>query len=320
MKSVIRFATFVAMPAPDPRLGAPQMPFRRIVASLLLPPLLAGSLAIGLVSGKATAKDSRDDGVAKVEAKVDGQDIDVYTYRPQGCAAPSLLIVFHGNGRGARSYLKSARDLADRGCFVVYAPLFDEKRFPNWSYHRGGLVHDGKLLPEDSWTTEIVRDLVDWAQAQEGRPDAATFLFGHSAGGQFLSRVAAYDLPVDVERIVIANPSTYVLPTAEENAPYGYGGLPEAQADAWMRAYLAAPITIYLGSADTGGKDLTMTDEAVRQGDNRLDRGRQTYEAARDAAARRGWPFNWQLVQADDVGHSARGMLTAAEMARALGF
>ena len=277
-------------------------------------------VAITGFSGEAVARDTRDAGLARLQANVEGRVIEVYTYHPQGCAAPSILMVFHGNGRGARSYLNSARKLADRGCFAVYAPLFDKKRFPNWSYHRGGLVNDGQLLPEQSWTTEIVDDLVDWARMQEGRSDVDSFLFGHSAGGQFLSRVAAYDLPEDLTRIIIANPSTYVLPSLDEYAPYGYGGLPSAQAETWLRAYLAAPITIFLGSEDTGSESLTMTKPAIRQGINRLDRGRRAFESARVVAEQHGWPFNWKLIDAKDVGHSGRGMLTAEEMIKALGF
>lgn len=273
-----------------------------------------------LIAGSSAAQEVPTGEISRLRANVAGHDLDVFTYHPQGCASPAILMVFHGNGRGAQSYLKSAREIADKGCFVVYAPLFDSDSFPSWSYHRGGLVHDGKLMPEANWTTDIVDDLVDWARVQEGRPDAESILFGHSAGGQFLSRVAAYDLPRNVQRIIIANPSTYVLATEDENAPYQFGGLPDQEADEWMRAYLAAPITIFLGSEDTGAKDLTMTEQAVRQGSNRLDRGQRTFEAAKHAAASHGWPFNWELVYADDVGHSGRGMLTAEEMIEAMGF
>lgn len=282
--------------------------------------LLAAVLSVSFIPGETFARDTQTESIGRLQAHIDGRILQIYTYRPPGCAKPSILIVFHGNGRGAQSYLKSARDFADRGCFVVYSPLFDKDRFPSWAYHRGGLVQDGKLLAQEDWTINIVDDLVEWARNQEGRPEAASFLFGHSAGGQFLSRVAAYALPEDVERIIIANPSTYVLPSISEDAPYGYGGLPQPEADEWMRAYLAAPITIFLGSEDTGKKDLTRNAQANRQGNNRLDRGKRTFDAAQRTAKEHGWPFNWRLIEADDVGHSGRGMLTAAELIEALGF
>lgn len=279
---------------------------------------LKGALLLGLALLMTPAATGNE--VQRVTADIDGEALRVYRYRPDGCAQPAILMVFHGNGRGAKSYLESARQIADQGCFVVYSPLFDRDRFPNWAYHRGGLVDDGQLRPEEDWTVEMADDLLDWARQQEGQPQAALYLFGHSAGAQFLSRVAAYALPDDVRRIVLANPSTYVVPSSDEPVPYGYGGLPDAPAQDWMRDYLAAPITIYLGDEDTGGEDLTMTDAAIRQGRNRRDRGEQIFQRARKVAQDHGWPFNWTLVHADDVGHSARDMLSADEIVRALGF
>lgn len=279
---------------------------------------LKGALLLGLALLMTPAATANE--VQRVTADIDGEALRVYRYRPDGCAQPAILMVFHGNGRGAKSYLESARQIADQGCFVVYSPLFDRDRFPNWAYHRGGLVDDGQLRPEEDWTVEMADDLLDWARQQEGQPQAALYLFGHSAGAQFLSRVAAYALPDDVRRIVLANPSTYVVPSSDEPVPYGYGGLPDAPAQHWMRDYLAAPITIYLGDEDTGGEDLTMTDAAIRQGRNRRDRGEQIFQRARMVAQDHGWPFNWTLVHADDVGHSARDMLSADEIVRALGF
>ncbi|WP_187793906.1 alpha/beta hydrolase [Paracoccus amoyensis] len=162
--------------------------------------------------------------VGRVTATIGGQELQVFTYTPQDCASPSILMIFHGNSRSARSYLESAVPLADRSCFTLYAPLFDKERFPNWSYHRGGLIHDGRLRPMEEWTVELADDLVDWAQDDNGNPDAPVYLFGHSAGAQFLSRVAAYSLPDEAQRIILANPSTYVLPTDDEERPMAMAG------------------------------------------------------------------------------------------------
>jgi pimeloyl-ACP methyl ester carboxylesterase len=187
-----------------------------------------------------------------------------------------------------------------------------------WSSHRISVVEDGELEPREEWTTGMVADLIRWAEAMEGRRGQDVYLFGHSAGGQFLSRVAAYDLPEGVDRVVIANPSTYVLPTADEEAPYGFGGFPEAEVPELTRRYLAAPVTIFLGEEDTGDEDLTRNEQADRQGVNRLDRGERTFEMARRVAEENGWPFNWRLVYAEDVGHSGRGMLQSDNLIDAL--
>lgn len=259
-------------------------------------------------------------GGSSATVELEGVAIRVFTYRPQECAAPSVLIVFHGNGRGAESYRDSAQAVADASCFVVYAPLFDEDRFPNWRYHRGGISDGSDQLDPEDWTIELVDEMIEWVLKQE--PDGTPiYLFGHSAGAQFLSRYAAYTASLPVARIILANPSTYVLPSFDEDAPYGFADLPEElDGRALMRQYLEAPITIYLGSEDVGSDDLTRNAQANRQGDNRLDRGRKTFRLAQDVAREENWTFGWSLVEAEEVGHTARGMLNSAEILEAMGF
>ena len=46
----------------------------------------------------------------------------------------------------------------------------------------------------------------------------------------------------------------------------------------------------------------------MRQGANRYERGTQIFQAARELAKNKGWDFNWRLVEAPGVGHSARRM------------
>ena len=241
-----------------------------------------------------------------------GITLTVFTYHPEGCEPQGLLFVFHGNSRNADDYRDHARRFARRACLSVYAPLFDRERFKGWQYHRGGIVR--RQIPEspDDWTVSLVQGLVNLALERKGSAKKHVYLFGHSAGGQFLSRVAAYAPPKDVRRFVVANPSTHVWPSLDEPIPYGFGGFP-----GWfpnpvlsLKRYLSLPVTIYLGSEDTGSRLLTRTAGAVRQGTNRLERGKNAFKAARALALEKGWEFNWKLVFAHGVGHSARRMLS----------
>jgi poly(3-hydroxybutyrate) depolymerase len=280
---------------------------RRHIVSLSAVLLLV--LVVGFGAAVGYARDRDGD---KVVANIRGIPITVYTYRPKNCADPALLFVFHGLSRNAPSYRNSARKLADQRCMIVFAPLFDKERFPSWRYQRGGLVHYQKLLPREQWAVSIVSDLVAWARLQEGKPKAPYYLFGHSAGAQYLSRVAAFNPPLDASQIVIANPSTYVLPTTKEPVPYGMGGVFDpAEGERQLRAYLELPITIYLGEDDTGDEDLSQTSSAMKQGDNRLERGQFAFDLAKSVAQAKGWDLRWRLVTAPGVGHTARGMLGA---------
>lgn len=152
------------------------------------------------------------------------------------------------------------------------------------------------------------------------QPKARLYLFGHSAGGQLLSRICAYSPLSGAARIVIANPSVYVAPSLDEAAPYGFKDLfSAAEARTRLQVYLALPITIYLGQQDTNGRNLDKSDAAMRQGPSRLARGRLIYKSGLELARRNGWAFNWQLVEVPGTGHSSKGMLDADQCLEALG-
>lgn len=86
-----------------------------------------------------------------------------------------------------------------------------------------------------------------------------------------------------------------------------------------LRAYLAAPVTVFLGLEDTGNEDLVTNRPAQRQGENRLERGRNVFSEAQRLAQRNNWTFNWRLVEAENVGHEGGRMMRSPEMLDALG-
>jgi hypothetical protein len=251
---------------------------------------------------------------------VHGWPVVVYTYRPEGCAEPKLLILFAGYDRDADKYRDRAIPLARRACLLLFAPLLDRERFPNWRYHRAGVYRDARVQPASAWTRQVLRDVMAWARRWAGRSDIPTILFGHSAGAQFLSRAAAYFPPEDAYRIVIANPSVHVMPSLEEAVPYGFDGIFERDQRAErLRAYLRQRITIFLGQEDTGSRLLVDDEAARRQGGNRYERGRKAFATGRVAANQSGWPFNWRLIEVPGVGHSSRDMLNSPQAFDALG-
>jgi hypothetical protein len=248
---------------------------------------------------------------------VNGTPMVVFTYRPAGCSDPTLLLVFHGIARNARTYRDDARVLADRLCLLVIAPVFDKRAFPTWRYQRGGIVKGGVVQDARDWTGARVLDLVAWARAQEGRPLAYSLL-AHSAGAQFLDRLAAF-VPTEARRIVIANAGSYVLPSLEVDAPFGLGKVYSGtDGEGALRRYLEQPLTIYLGQGDTRDDERNDYPEALAQGASRHQRGVNVFNAAKTLAQTRGWTFNWRLVELPGVGHNARKMFSAPQALEAL--
>ena len=262
--------------------------------------------------------DARRAAVVSSVAALGDEVLLVHAQRPNDCQPRAAMIIFPGVERNAYDYLDHASRLATSQCLSVYAPELDRRRFPRWRYQRGGVLRHGRLADPANCTGKVISRLISWVRRQEGREDLPVILFGHSAGGQLLSRVTAYCPSTGASqpaRIVVANPSGYVGADFEAAVPYGYSvpGRPQEllpDARERLRAYLAQPVTIYLGGRDTGSRHLNQEAGARKQGDNRLARGMHVFNEAQGVAASQGWAFNWRLVVADGVGHSAKRMLT----------
>ncbi len=239
--------------------------------------------------------------------------LTVYTYRPTTCEARSVLLVFHGVDRNPASYREHARPVADRLCAIVVAPLFDQARFPRDLYQYGGIMRKHVAAAPGTRTVDLIPALISWAQRASGQADMPYALLAHSAGSQFLDRVAAF-VPLSASRIVLANPSTWVMPDVTTNAPFGFGGMADAAtAESTLRAYLALPITVLLGQEDTKSKNLARSPQAEAQGKNRHERGLHAFQAAQETARQHNWPFNWRLVEVPGVGHNASAMFASPQ-------
>lgn len=249
-----------------------------------------------------------------------GETLTVFTYKPPTYKGGPLFVICHGVGRNAEDYRNFAITLAERFHAIVVAPLFDKERFPSLRYQRGGLVDKaGKMQPAEAWTYAAIPRLVADVRARENLPGLPYYLIGHSAGGQFLVRLAAF-LPGEATRIIAGNPGSHLFPTRDQEFGYGFGGLPsELSGDEIIRRYLAAPLTFYLGTGDiTPEHSFDVSPAGMRQGSSRLARGRACFATAEKLAKERGWAFNWRKVETPGIGHDAALMFAAKEVEDAI--
>lgn len=250
--------------------------------------------------------------------RVGDVSIEIFTYKPASYAGGPLLMVFHGVDRNPDDYRDAAKVIGDRHGMVVVAPMFDKARFPSSLYQSGGVANKNVLQPQEKWTVTLAVNITDAVRREEAKPELPYYMIGHSAGGQFLSRLAAM-APNQAQRIIIANPSSYVFPSLTEAFPFGLAGATAKLADdAFLQHYLKAPITVYLGKADTGSHNRDDSAEAARQGANRYERGKNFFQQGQALAQQKGWAFGWRLVEVDDVGHSSKRMFAARKLQEAL--
>lgn len=239
----------------------------------------------------------------------------VFFHRPEAFERDGpIVIVLHGVGRNAKGSRNAWRDLSNQHGFLLIAPEFSKANFPGGRrYARGNMrVKSGALNPMRDWSFNIIEKLFDDVRDWSGATREKYLLFGHSAGGQFVHRLITFIPDLRIERAVAANAGWYAVPDENVNFPYGLKGTEIA--DAQLRSAFARNLTVMLGDADADpdSKNLNRGTGAMKQGEHRLARGLNFFDAARLKASQMKVPFAWQLEIVPGAGHSTNEVKVAA--------
>lgn len=259
-------------------------------------------------------------GASQLQLELGKVTLDVFLHRPANWTGERMLIVLHGVLRNADEYRDHAKNMGDRHGMLIVAPKFDSERFPSRAYQRGGIVReDGTAAPPAEWTYARIPELAAAVRERAGLPGLKHWVIGHSAGGQFVLRMSAF-MDTGAERLIAANPGSVLMPDLDAKFGYGFGGLPkELVGEARLRSYLAAPLTLYLGTDDDRADEyFDDSDGAMVAGRGRHQRNLALYWTGRTLAKERGWTFGWQLVEATGVGHDHEKMFDHPSCERAL--
>ena len=240
-----------------------------------------------------------------------GREITVHVHRPASFTADSpVLMVMHGRARNGRDYCRFFAGESDRHGFLVVAPEFAEGQYPNpHGYNYGNMCGvDGVLRPRGEWLFPVLGAVFDDVRVRMRSLREKFFLFGHSAGGQLVHRLAMFGWLPAIERAVAANSGSYTLPTQSVRFPFGLDGA--AFGEDRLRAAFARPLAILLGDADVNPNDEHLPREAgaMAQGAHRFARGQRYLEVARHEAQRLGMPLAWRLSIVPGVAHSGEQM------------
>lgn len=246
-----------------------------------------------------------------------GPALKVWSYVPEGVdpATAPILIVMHGMNRDADRYLEQWRSIAQAKGFVAVAPEFSRSQFRgSHEYNLGHVTRRGRtdLRDRSQWSFAAIEPLFDEIVSRIGGRQTTYTLYGHSAGSQYVHRFFMTQRNTRASRYIIANAGWYTLPTFALAYPHGMNGL-DLQTDD-LKAALASDVVVLLGEedADPGHESLNRSDEAMRQGEHRLARGKFFFDFGREMARRENWPFNWTLRTVPGVEHDNGGMAQAA--------
>lgn len=274
-----------------------------------------GLLATGLRSAAAEGGVQVQTGAGEFDFQRAGKTVPVWYFLPRnaGPKAP-IVVVMHGVKRDGKRYRDDWQGLAERYGFVLVAPEFSEAAFPKVdAYNYGGMMDGkGRPLPREEGSFSFIEPIFRAVKEATKNGNERFYLYGHSAGAQFVHRYMLFMPQAPVAAAVAANAGWWTMPDPAIDFPYGVRGSPLDEAG--LKSALQRPMTVLLGTLDTDPNhpELRKTPEAEAQGPHRWARGHRFFEEGQRRAAALGVPLGWNLAVAPGVGHQDAGMATFA--------
>ncbi len=228
----------------------------------------------------------------------------------------SVMIVLPGAGRNGIDYRNAWVEASEEYGLLVLALEYPEKYYPEfWSYNLGGMIYDVNIredtykitLDPSQWIFQDFDRIFNLVKEELDLTSESYDLFGHSAGGQVIHRLALFHPQSMADRIVAANSGWYTLPSNNQPFPYGLDGIiPSSE-----QLDFSSQLTVFLGEKDDANEtrgDLRRSPEVDVQGTHRLARGQYFYQVAKELAEEREMEFNWQIHVLPNVGHDYKTM------------
>ncbi|MBU2069375.1 MAG: alpha/beta hydrolase [Gammaproteobacteria bacterium] len=242
--------------------------------------------------------------------------------------AKNILVLAHGMlgknqqaAQQARTYAERWIPYAEQHGLIVIAPVFDDERFGNLSQGYGGYRNlFGKYIGAD----EFVNQLVAQYRSQTHSGSSQFYLYGHSAGGQFVARYVVTH-PQRVIKAVISAAGRYSYPN--DTVPWPYGAAALNKKISWDNgavirqervspqltnyAQAAEKVQIVIGAQDTKAQDK----RPAHIGTNRIEFAKSWAASMNNLARSHNMAANIGVHQVAGVGHdSARLTKQAAHL------
>lgn len=265
--------------------------------------------------------------------------IKVYYHKPKNFTPESrVLFVIPGTGRDGDEYRDAWKQASEKYSVLILSPKYEESSYPFEDYHLGGVVDDINLmeviefidgsnkvfLNEDKLEYSLEESASEWLfhdfdrifeavveslQSLETRYD----IFGHSAGGQILHRMALLSSSKKVDRIVAANAGFYTLPDVDARYPFGINGL--NLTNEHMATAFSRPLIVLAGELDNENEtrgNILRSKTLNEQGIHRLERAKYFFNYSKSKAVGIQADYHWSLNIVPNTGHDFRKMSKAA--------
>lgn len=249
------------------------------------------------------------------EAGVMKRSLKVWYYQPRLPVRDApVVFVMHGVKRDAEYYRDTWKNAAEKFGFLLLCPEFPASGYPRNAYQLGNLVDESRsLLPEEDWSFYAIERLFDSVKEATGNTSKRYSIYGHSAGGQFVHRLAMFLPQARFATAIAANTGWYTMPHfTGKRFPYGLrrSGITQER----LEQALSRRLVILLGEQDTDPDDphLRQSAGASRQGSTRFERGHTFYDTACREAEKLGVELNWELRTVPGAAHFDPQMMPTA--------
>lgn len=267
--------------------------------------------------------------------------ISVFYHKPEKFDSSSkILLVIPGAGRNAWDYRDAWVEASEKYNVLVHSPAYDKQYYDYAGYHLGGILDKieftnytvtksegrvnkyrlddkdiikGEVTQSNTWIFNDFDSIFDQVVQTVGSKQETYDIFGHSAGGQILHRMAIFHSDAKANRIVASNAGTYTLPDFQYDYPLG---LAETNIEEAMFKHIFARNLILLVGEEDNDEETrgTMLHTPIldKQGLGRLARGEFFYHEAKSQAKKMDVPLAWRFYKVKGVGHEYRKISRAA--------
>ena len=277
-------------------------------------------------------------GVFMVSGKRISDPIKVYYHLPKIFTdTSSILLVIPGSGRDADEYRDDWIEISEKHRVLILSLEYDEISYPFHDYHLGSLIQNPSLehaiepiqgtnqlqLKEEALSYDLNLNSETWLfndfdriflrvkQSILGRQETYD-IYGHSAGGQILHRMAIFQAESLADNIIAANSGFYTLPDSEAPMPFGIKDMDHlVDLENIFKKKLHVLVGALDNETETRGT-LLRSVSADLQGNHRLARARHFIKYAQESAEKNRFDFLWKLSEVPEVGHDHRKMASAA--------
>jgi poly(3-hydroxybutyrate) depolymerase len=151
----------------------------------------------------------------------------IWCHKPQRWTPEAaVLFVMHGVRRNARKYRNVWKKYAERHNFLLLVPEFSRQHYPNTRAYTLGAcsASSARLSQNIPQTYHVIEQVFDAAKVHLSFRANTYFIYGHSAGAQFVHRFLLFLPDSRVEAAICANAGWYTMMSDAIRFPYGLKG------------------------------------------------------------------------------------------------